>query len=414
MSRRKCCCGCWHVEDNFNRSPIPVTDLGGNWKVISGIPEIRDNQLYMPNGNDFAVFEPISPYPRTVLLVNIFGNEGTSSDSEFDAMGDMEVGAIARIVVNYDENEEGDPYPYHYVDIEKTVGSYEVRLYVSNNPIPLLDEDLADYGDWQTPDDGFEIRVCFTDEAFVVNISSHPDGLGWTNYVKNPGYIQGRPRCGLANGGGTGVVRFDNLEYAVHATKTNEPDPDCPLCICWCNDHVLPKTLTATVDGWDELCWERWTGPDEPENYGLYGCSQSDGFSIEMEYDPIEGWWAGQEFFGPGETNLWHAIFKCQAGEQGCTVFSFEVWGDSDEAPICCCWDNLEASNCDPGVHEDQDTYPCQCDPFIWVSIDINNNPNPPGGYDCLECPLCNPLYDDPEDPMTNYGCGGMRIVVME
>lgn len=409
MGRRRCCCECWHKTDNFDRADS--TDLGVLWRELVGDSEIKWNRLYQPNGDEIAIFELAAPKSAIVVEVDLMG-EDTSAPV---------TGSIWRVILQWDDDLSelgtgtGDCSYYYYVDIEKMTstgtgtgaGGLGVFIYRSDDPnTPLLEEYTADY-DWLEADP-LHLRICLTSEALVVRLTGDSPEYGdWIHYIKDPEICTTRPKVGLANGGLVPIT-FDNFEYALHETATDKTDPQCPLCVCWCDQHVLPTQLTLTVEGWDGY----WPGPDTgsggddcdlPEGY--YGCGQNDGLTITLDWHPVEHDWRGSEDTLAEPIKPIIAVFGCLMDViQACGSYSVTVFGNEEgDPPVYECCNSTLVGDCTHNEAAD-----CDCDPaFSWTSIDISND----GDSSCALCTNC--LNDEgTEDCGTD--CGGYRLVVTE
>jgi len=337
-----------------------------------------------------AIFQQAAPDTRTVVTVKLAsGYEPIEHEGAEDEEVAPDDGACWRIIVNWDDDK-----PYYYVDFTYHSGNHslDVAGYRSGRDTPLFEGNTTDFAEWPLP-----VRVCFTPEALAVRVE--PPELGdeneWLDYTTDIGSVCATPKCGLANGGNTPIC-FDDFKYSLHEKAVQEEDPNCPRCVCWCGDHVLPRTLTAVVTGWG-CCGE------QPPPDGCKGCEAIDGEEIELTWLPQgldpdhQHVWYGSKVIGPeGDKEEFEVVLECDFKPETCAAFHVEA--REVNSGECCDW-ILDQEDCAPGTDN------CQCDPFIlqtnmWDNDEQNQEDT---------CSVCIKVNEGRTKP-----CGGYYITITE
>lgn len=301
MSRRRCCCKCPTVGDTFNRSDS--TDLGLLWGEIAGDSDIYSNTLRQTALGDRAKFLQ-QPYPSWIATVTVV---------------DPADGDIYNVLIDWQED-DADTTHYHYVQVEIDVaqnkcylrlktndgGSHSTLELVNANGVTTLAE-TSIAADWLRPGATAWIHICLSSTT-----PGYTDSWEWsadfTTTEPVPGnthlwtcvelfHVPSDSRIVLENGASQ-TIQWDDFEIMGH--KAYLPSL-CPDCICSCELHCIPRTLTATfvdiegaprldgmtvtfrnrgVESDDYLIWvpDWWTGP--PTVNDRLACSDSGEYGV--------------------------------------------------------------------------------------------------------------------------------------
>lgn len=215
MGRRKCCCaGCEVFVDDFNRDDDP-TGPGSGWVEASGDWAIVSGELVSSaNGLVYTTAGITNSQRRFVRVKCLDAQEG-------------KVYKLCPIVDHTDNS---------YVYIEFACGASGLAtLKLKNHPLDqTFDEQEVTY----YPGEDYLLIACCTAEGIYGTLATESQFV-WDCYQKDG------DRAGVA---GTGI-EYDDFEFYRHAEDIAPTvDQRCPHCMCECDGHCLPKTLTLTIN----------------------------------------------------------------------------------------------------------------------------------------------------------------------
>lgn len=222
MSRRKCCCDCWSVEDNFNRDDS--TDIGPVLIEKRGDSEIVGQKLWMPGGVSALVYTQ-DEHPKHAYSGIVYAQITTVE------------GGVYRLGINYDNTTDQG----HWGQLKQKATSVEVSASVDG---------AQEFEGWN-PGVTHELMLCYTgldggllnfvwSDLFNVWGPAGPFTDGWRANLSNPGVEN---------------IEFDNFKFQEHFITNIK----CPLCGCSC-DHYSPPQDKVTLTFYGTGCMSEIDG----------------------------------------------------------------------------------------------------------------------------------------------------------
>jgi len=217
----ECCCRCWRFADDFNRADND--DPGGAYAEVAGDSDIASNRLWQSAGG-----------PTILVRSEAIAFHGIVIYAEAP---DRHVNETYRVLACY---ADADNYLCGEYAIDGS-GTATIKIIKRTAGVEsTVAEALHTYSDGLTGTRRF--RFCVHDEETVFCVADVEGIAAWSE----TGYDPYGGKIGLANSGANAIV-WDNFAVWEHYLANHKDD--CPYCLCFCQDRILPKTLYAVLSG---------------------------------------------------------------------------------------------------------------------------------------------------------------------
>jgi hypothetical protein len=250
----KCCCNCQIGFDNFNRAD--ATTLGPKWTEDgSGLWGIDSNVAYSDTGDAIAMF-------------NVAHRKGDESMEAYYEIVDEVEDAIYYVLVNVK-----DLNNYHIAKFHNTAVNPKIELgkVVGGVYTMLKEENII--GKTLPYACGYMPRLC---RRFYARIAPDEFCAGireatLSQVTVTPEIITDGIYSGMGGYHATETLFYDNFYFGEHLWT----NPQCPTCICQCEDEVVGEELVVTISDTTNRMTE------------------AEGCEITINWDRVNGYWEG-------------------------------------------------------------------------------------------------------------------------
>lgn len=289
MGRRRCCCGCWTVTDDFTSSDS--TKVPG-WVEVSGDWEIQSNTLVEVDGAGLIYYDEEHPKapPTGVAWVTI---------------KNIQPNRMYFIFINYDE--VTGQRDYARLETNATGGAFLTVGTAVAAASYAFDEEGIEFV--YVEEEDVTLKVCHSETGLYGETS-----LGSAIAVSCPNTGASGTYGGVEGYGGQ--TEWDNFTYIEH-WFTNH---DCPDCECECEGYCMPDELLAT-----------FTADGDAD------CEASlDGFTVDLDIlDRAPATWSGENTTpsgcrgGAGE--VWDMELVCNGDD----ISEWYLWIKDETTASC-------------------------------------------------------------------------------